>query len=244
MTSENEIKKFWDERAKKFNNSMCATLGETYLRKLEIKSLLKILKQERPLRVLEIGCGNGYSTFIYAEKFPKMRIIATDYSEKMIDVAKKSYMRKNIEYKVWDITEFNKLPFKSREFDLIFSQRVIQNLPLWETQKDVIKNLINMLTNNGQLCLMECSENGVTQLNKCRKQIGKRSINGIIPWHNKFINDQKLKEEFEENLTKIICFSSSYMFITRLICHKLDRIAWLMPSIGKFGYDRIYIFKR
>lgn len=237
------IKEFWDERAVEYGKSMQATLREVYLRKLEIKTMLKILKRVNPSLVLEIGCGNGYSTFIYAKMFPKIKIIATDYSEAMIDIAKENYERKNIGYGVWDITQPHEFPFETTKFDFIFSQRVIQNLPSWEMQRKAINDLINMLANNGQLCIMECSEEGVNQLNKWRTRIGRRTINGIIPWHNKFINDLKIKEEFSNNLNKIIYFSSTYMFITRLIHYRLNKIAWLLPSFGNFGYDRIYIFR-
>lgn len=241
MVDKNRIKEFWDKRAVEFGKSMHATLGETHLRELEIRTMIRVLKRVNPSLVLEIGCGNGYSTFIYAEKFPKMKIIATDYSKKMIDTAKENYHRKNIQYEIWDITQPNEFPFETKKFDLVFSQRVIQNLPSWKIQRKVITNLISMLTDNGRLCLMECSEEGVNQLNKWRKRIGRGPINGIIPWHNKFIDDSKIKEEFGKNSDKIVYFSSTYMFITRLVWRKLGRIAWLLPSVGEFGYDRMYV---
>ena len=244
MASKNEIKKFWDKRASEFGKSMSATLRETHLRKLEIKTMIRVMRRIKPSMILELGCGNGYATFKYAEKFPEMRILATDYSEKMIDLAQKNYQRENIAYKIWDITEPDELPFSTKNFDLIFSQRVIQNLPSWGEQKKVINNLINLLADNGLLILMECSKEGVNQLNKWRNIIGKKPIDGIIPWHNKFLEDSILNKEFSQNLVKIIYFSSTYMFITRLISQKLAKIAWLLPPIGKFGYDRIYVFKR
>ncbi len=244
MASKNEIKKFWDKRASEFGKSMFATLRETYLRKLEIITMIRILGGIKSSIVLELGCGNGYATFKYAEKFPQMKILATDYSEKMIDIAQKNYKRENITYKVWDITESDESPFAIKNFDLIFSQRVIQNLPSWGVQKKVINNLINLLADNGLLILMECSEEGENQLNRWRNMIGKKPIDGIIPWHNKFLKDSILNKEFGRNFIKVIYFSSTYMFITRLISQKLAKIAWLLPAIGKFGYDRIYVFKR
>lgn len=244
MVDKNKIKHFWDQRAVEFGKSMKATLGETYLRKLEIRTMLKMIKRLKPSTALEIGCGNGFSTSIYADKFPKMKILATDYSQEMLNIARKSYARENIVYEEWDITQPNEFPFEQNSFDFIFSQRIIQNLPSWEIQKDAIYYLTSMLGVKGVLCLMECSEEGVNQLNKWRTRFGRKPINGIIPWHNKFLEDTKLKNEFRKNLVKIFYFSSSYMFITRIISSKLKKIAWLLPPIGKFGYDRVYIFRR
>jgi ubiquinone/menaquinone biosynthesis C-methylase UbiE len=244
IQDKNKIKEFWEQRATDFGKSMHATLGETYLRKLEIRTMLRILKRLNPSSILEIGSGNGYSTFIYAKKFPSVKIFATDYSEKMLNIAKENYARENIAYKKWDITQPNEFPFEKKKFDFIFSQRVIQNLPSWEMQKETINFLISLLGDKGILCLMECSEEGVNELNQWRERFFRKPIDGIIPWHNKFLEDTKLEKEFDKNLIKIFYFSSSYMFISRIISHRFGKIAWLLPPIGKFGYDRAYFFRR
>lgn len=241
MVNKEAIKEFWENRAKEYGKSMCATLGETYLRKLEIKTMVNIIKKNKPDSVLEIGCGNGYSTSIYAERFPKMKMFATDYSKKMIDLAKSYYQKNNVIYDVWDVTQPSEYPFKIDKYDLIFSQRVIQNLPTWEMQKNTIRHLISMLKDNGKLCIMECSEEGVDQLNNARKKIRRPRIDGIIPWHNKFISDKKMMEEFADNINEITHFSATYMFITRLISMRLAKYAWLLPPIGKFGYDKVFV---
>jgi ubiquinone/menaquinone biosynthesis C-methylase UbiE len=244
MVDEDKIKNFWDQRAVEFGKSLKATLRETYLRKLEIRTMLNIIKRVKPSAALEIGCGNGFSTSVYADKFPKMKIFATDYSQKMLNVAKKDYARNNIVYGQWDITQPSEFPFEQKTFEFIFSQRVIQNLTSWEIQKDAIDYLISMLGAKGVLCLMECSKEGVNQLNEWRRRFGRKQIDGIIPWHNKFLEDTKVKNEFQNNLVNVFYFSSSYMFITRIVSSKLKRIAWLVPPVGKFGYDRVYIFRR
>ena len=66
-----QIKKFWDDRAKQFGENAQATLGEVDLRKLEINFMINCIKKLNPERVLDVGCGNGYSTKIYAKKFSR-----------------------------------------------------------------------------------------------------------------------------------------------------------------------------
>lgn len=243
MEKKEKIREFWDEKAECFGPSIQATLGEIYLRKLEIRTMYNILARQKPPLVLEIGCGNGFSTFVYAKKLPYSKIFAVDYSERLLDVAKRHYSRENIEYQLWDVTETEIFPFDTKEFDVIFSQRVIQNLTSWNEQKEVIKDLLNRLKSTGVLVLMECSEEGVEQLNTLRLKTGREPIKGIIPWHNTFIKDSSLREEFYSSLVKIGYFSSTYMFLTRIISSRLAKIAWLFPPIGRFGYDRIYILR-
>jgi ubiquinone/menaquinone biosynthesis C-methylase UbiE len=243
VMAEKSVKDFWDEKATAYGKSMRATLGEIHLRRLEIRTLLNILKRQIPSAVLEIGCGNGFSTFAYAEALPQTRFIATDYSDKMLEVAHNYYHRENIEYLRWDITDIESCPITQQTFDVIFSQRVIQNLPSWQVQMNVITNLITKLTDEGRLYLMECSEEGVSQLNRWRTRIGRKPIDTIIPWHNKFLRDSEMKAAFHGNLIETVYFSSTYMFITRLISGRLSKIAWLLPPWGRFGYDRIYVFK-
>ncbi|MBN2027799.1 MAG: class I SAM-dependent methyltransferase [Actinobacteria bacterium] len=244
MDEKDRIREFWDGRAEQFGASMRATLGEVHLRELEIRTMRSILARRKLSTVLEIGCGNGYSTFIYAKEFPDMKIYATDFSQPLIDIAAEHYANDNIAYALWDITDEGAFPFDIAKFDLIFSQRVIQNLPTWDEQKKVIGSLQGRLEDGGSLVLMECSEEGVEQLNRWRKILRKEPIEGIIPWHNKFIMDSVLKEEFGGDLVKVKYFSSSYMLATRLITERLAKFAWRFPSVGWFGYDRIYVFRK
>lgn len=238
-----KIKAYWNKRAIIYKESANATLSETPLRRIEIKKMIGLLKKYKPSQTLEIGCGNGYSTSIYASKFSRMKIFATDFSENMLKIANKKYKKRNIRYSFWDISQPKKFPYKIKSFDLIFSQRVIQNLPSWNIQKIVIKNLLGMLNEKGVLILMECAKDGVKQVNNFRRVLGQDKLKGIIPWHNKFLEDKKMKKKFENNLIEISHFASTYMFLTRIISFKMSEIVQLFPSIGKFGYSRVYILK-
>src|SRR5436853_2810142 len=78
------IRSFWDERARQFGADGRATLRETHLRDLEIKTMRAKIARLRPRRVLDVGCGNGFSTRHYAAAFPQTEFIGIDFSPEMI----------------------------------------------------------------------------------------------------------------------------------------------------------------
>jgi cyclopropane fatty-acyl-phospholipid synthase-like methyltransferase len=82
------IKKFWDKRADKFQESCIAALGETKLRKLEIKTILKYLKGN--MNILDVGCGNGYSTIEFARNI-QSEFFGIDYSKKNDSPCQRSF---------------------------------------------------------------------------------------------------------------------------------------------------------
>ena len=76
---------FWQNEGKKRGNGIFATLRDHYFRYVEIKTILKELKKQN-VKLLDIGCGNGVSTFFFSP-FAK-EITALDYSESLIKSAK------------------------------------------------------------------------------------------------------------------------------------------------------------
>ena len=209
------IKDFWNQRAETHGDECNATLGEKYLRFLEIKTMIKLIKTYKPQNVLDVGCGNGYSTIKYAKTFPDISFIGIDYSEKMIRYAKKISLP-NSSFFVADVMEPKSFP--NADFDLILTQRCIQNLGRYENQYAAISNLIK----------------------KKKPKLRKKPKEGIEPWHNNFIRDNKLSKDFG---AEIVYFSSTYMFLTKVLHHRLSKLGYLLPNMGNFGYDRLYIIK-
>jgi len=232
-----EIRKFWDDKAIEYGEDGRATLGESYLRLLEIKTMIKQIKYHKPRNVLDVGCGNGYSTKIYAKRFPSTQFIGMDYSEQMILNASKNQIN-NCTFIVGDVLNLNS--FLEEKFDLILTQRCLQNLVDYESQYKAIKNLINQKAPKGMLLLMECSKDGVEKLNKIRIRFGKKPIENIEPWHNTFFIDQKMINDFG---AKIMHFSSTYMFLSKIIDLRLSFLGYILPAVGKFGYDKLYQIK-
>jgi SAM-dependent methyltransferase len=232
-----EIKKFWDSRATEFGPQCEATLREKYLRLLEIKIMKRLIRYYRPSKVLDVGCGNGFSTKIYALAFPSTKFFGMDYSEEMINHAR-NIASPNCSFFVGDVLDPESL--EKGPYDLIMTQRCLQNLPDYDLQKQAIGNLLAIKNSTGPLLLMECSKDGVKQLNGYRTRLRMKPLENIEPWHNNFLIDKLLKTDFGANITY---FSSTYMFLSKILHPRLSSLGYLLPSIGKFGYDRLYIIK-
>lgn len=244
-----KIKNFWDDRAKEHGENWQATLGEDCLRKLEIRTLIKLIIKYKPTCLLDIGCGNGYSTKIYAKFFPTIQFIGIDYSEQMIQNANMKPVA-NCKFYVGDVLNYDSLP--QGNYDLIITQRCLQNIPDYKSQRIAISNLLRKKSPQGALLLMECSKDGVDQVNKLRVKLGKKPIEGIEPWHNNFFVDNNIVNDFGATIEH---FTSTYMFVSRILTsywliarvfnlyNYLVKFASYLPAVGKFGYDKLYIIK-
>ena len=231
----NDIRSFWDDRARQFGSKARATLNESPLRRLEIRTMIGQIAACRPRRVLDVGCGNGFSTKQFAARFPEIEFFGVDYSEEMIRHAGDDGSD-NCRFMVADVLKPQTLP--KGTFDLIITQRCLQNIPDYSLQKQAIENLRKLLSSPGKLLLMECSKNGVRQLNKVRLALGRETIGNIQPWHNRFFLDGRMVRCYG---AKIIHFSSTYMFLVKVVHPRLAKIALVLPPVGRFGYDKLYV---
>ena len=160
-----------------------------------------------------------------------------DFSEEMIANALIN-TPSNCTFVVGDVLNLTTYP--EGLFDLILTQRCLQNLPDYPTQYIAIGNLLSKKSHDGRLLLMECSKDGVEKLNRLRQKLGRRPIEDIEAWHNHFMTDNDLINDFR---AEIVHFSSTYMFLSKVIHPRLSSFAWLLPAIGTFGYDKLYIIQ-
>ena len=82
--------KFWNTNAKL---NKLAGSKDYNAKIIEIEALSKFFKKN--IRVLEFGCGNGYTALELAKRF-NVKIDACDYSPEMISEAKKLQKKKRL----------------------------------------------------------------------------------------------------------------------------------------------------
>src|SRR6266700_1977640 len=80
---------FWDDQAKVHGASDLATAPDHYYRELEIESILRVLVAMKPETILDVGCGNGYTTLKIGKQFPAATVVGVDSSKEMIAEARK-----------------------------------------------------------------------------------------------------------------------------------------------------------
>jgi ubiquinone/menaquinone biosynthesis C-methylase UbiE len=87
MSQNDDIKAYWEERARQHEADPGATTDDVYLRALEAKvsqqALVDFLGTNNA-RVLDVGCGDGHTTLKLAGHLPQFNFTGLDYSANMI----------------------------------------------------------------------------------------------------------------------------------------------------------------
>ena len=100
-----ERNEYWDRRAVEIEDDRDVNITDRYQRELEHEQIAKFLK--RDMTVLDVGCGNGYSTN-YLAKFVDT-VVGFDLSWNMIERARQTYEKTNLNFYKGNIDEDIKL---------------------------------------------------------------------------------------------------------------------------------------
>ena len=258
-----DIKDHWDNKATSFGDSQEATHEDTYLRDMEINALINTIKKygNKDSNLIDIGCGNAYSTFHFAKVFPRMSIEGVDYSEKMIEEADKSNEKKkfeNISFKVSNV--LNSEDFEENKYDLVTTERCLINLSTHEDHIKALKNIHKTLKKDGVAILSEETIQAYNNINSLRQMAGLSNMS--IQWHNKYIDYDKMLNDIEGlfDVIEVNNFSSSYYLGTRLfkalfydelgkdagsdLQSKYNEVSSKIMAVGDFGLLKLIILRK
>lgn len=175
------VKRFWDETAKNNKDNPCATIRDHQFRLLEIGEIAKFIVGLN--KVLDIGCGNGFSTLKYSKHVN--HIVGMDYSEEFIKWANNKNSQKNVKFKVGDITN---IPADDKEFDAVICERVLINLQNKNMQVKAINEMYRVLKDDGVLICVEVTEQGHENVNRIRNMFGLGDLERY--WHNLYLDEK------------------------------------------------------
>jgi ubiquinone/menaquinone biosynthesis C-methylase UbiE len=248
-----EILDFWNNRARL---AELAGSKDFVAKELEISTLIKYIQPRQ--KILEVGCGNGYTAVEFARRLA-VDIYAIDFSPEMIKSARKLANENILKGKVrFEVADVRKLSSSEASFDLIYTERLLINLPDWRAQSKAIKDITACLKPGGCYLMCENSQNGLDQINELRATCGLDAI--TPPWHNRYLCDSEVAALNIEGLklTEVNCYSSTYYFISRVVNAwlaaqeneepkydaKVNQLALLLPSIGEFGQGKLWIWEK
>ena len=248
-----DIEKFWNDRAELGPEAGTADL---IAKQLEMEAIASYVKDG--LRVLEVGCGNGQTAFELARRYD-INILGIDVASKMIEAANAlladQKLKGSIKFQVGNAPSLENITGK---FDLIFSERVLINLPDWPAQKLAISNIINLLADNGLYVMCENSQDGLDEINSLRERLGLPAIK--VPWHNRYFRDDEISQtQFPgAALEGVRYYSSTYYFLSRVVNAWLaaqegkepaydapiNQLALRLPPLGNLGQGRIWLWRK
>ena len=148
------IKEYWESQGKTHGESHWASWGDNWMIDLEIETIRNHIRDGD--RVLDIGCANGYATFKQAESHRLASITGVDFASAMVATAQKTKRSKNlgddIDFMEGDV---RLLQLPDNTFDVVYTTRVLINLPTWEQQMQGIAECIRVAKPNGTIVLSE-----------------------------------------------------------------------------------------
>lgn len=253
-----KVKEFWDAQAVEHGASDLATAPDHFYRELEIANIIEHLEPGK--KILDVGCGNGYSTKKFYEavnqswannpamgvKYPATDIVGIDYSEKMIEEAKKLESSTNgLFFTTGDVRTLGE-DTSLDQFDTIISERCLINLANWEEQKTALLEMKKCLKPGGKIILVENFEDGLDNLNDLRVKFDLPSID--IRWHNCYLRLEEFNKFASEHFycTSRENIGNLYYIISRVVyaalCkasdkkpeydHLINKIASQLPILG------------
>jgi len=108
---------------------------------IAVQGALKEMKLCNNIKILDMGCGNGYATRLMAEKItPNGEAYGIDLSENMIKSA--TELSKNFNNTHFKVSNFSSMPFEDNFFDIILSVESIYYCDdMFKTVKEVKRTL-------------------------------------------------------------------------------------------------------
>ncbi len=255
-----EIKEYYK---KKSDKGTYATSPDYNLREVEINCLLKWLSNGK--KVLDVGCGNGYSTIRFAEKYTS-DFIGIDFVDDMVSAARGMTGKHNIigkiEFRVGDVTNIG---FDDDTFDVVVSERCLLNLPSREMQWKAMSEISRVLKTGGIYLMLEGTLQGLGKMNEIRNKFGLDPIPEAEKSYNWFSNkfdEPEMIAKSSEYFSELISIErfGMYFFLSRVVHPLLVRpeqpeydakINEVAREIGKvfqdfegMGHEALFIFKK
>jgi ubiquinone/menaquinone biosynthesis C-methylase UbiE len=153
-----------------------ATSRDSHLRELEIAAITTHVTGGR---VLDLGCGNGYTLLSMAKRAGYTSLVGVDFADKLIDGAKVLLEQEapplRPEFVCADAVAYvAQVPDAS--LDHVITERFLLNLPDTASQHTVIREAMRALTPGGLLVMCEGSMAGFRELNRLRAAMGLSEI--------------------------------------------------------------------
>lgn len=177
-------------------------------------------------KVLDVGCGIGtYSKFLARKGF---KVTGVDFSEQMIELAKKKSGSEEIDFKVANV--YN-LPFKDNSFDIVICVAVFQSIL---KPGMALKEMKRVLKNNGTIVIITLNGSSFEFLSKKDDPFVHK-----LSWFKHLM----LKQGFSKIKTKgIYFFPQSLNFLVDLILKfRVSSFLNLFFPVFKFVSHSCYI---
>ena len=257
-----KVSAVWDQFAQRYGLDCRASTPDAYLVKLELRTLEKYIRDGETL--LDLGCGNGYTSVKLAHK-KAIEVIGVDISSEMIKCARqmlRNYageLKGKVQFELGNILTPDLVEhFGQGCFDTVLTKRTLINVLSWTEQKEAIIKIFHLLKPKGKYIIIEGTMQGYKNINYLRERL--KITRTPIRWHNNYLDEEKLIPFLNEKF-EIICiknFSSTYYIGSRVIQPLmlkpfkkeprydffLNRYFSYLPSFGNYGIQKLFVCRK
>ena len=268
---EDKVMAHYTRVAREAGLSSSCTMEDEYIRAGETSAILQLVEQvaksaAEPLRVLDVGCGNGYTLRMLAEHFRgsdlpvPIELQGIEKNRELRQLAISMNEGHSVRIGEGDILRAGTLGLDRDSVDICLSQRVIINLMDLSDQKAALANLMSLVKANGYLLFIECFQDGLDNLNAARREFGLEPNTPAV--HNRylppdFFRDSGLDEAAPPEWRIPANLFSTHYYVQRVLQSALrgnvvDRnsnfvrffSAALPEAVGNYSPIRIHCFRK
>jgi len=185
----------------------------------------KIKNDQHPAIIMDVGCGNGYTLGVLANRHPKENFIGIEKTKELRELAISRFEGiENVSIIEGDIR--NKGFSEGVTADILICQRVLINLLNVDDQKKALNNIVytvkepDALHSGGTLLFLESFSTTLSKLNEAREEF---DLSAIKPApHNLYLQDDffdisELKKFISDGSVEPPNFLSTHYFVTRVL---------------------------
>ncbi len=270
--NQEEIKNYWDECALKYGTDIKATSQSSTFKELEISVLYQTIREigndyfcKDSISVLEVGCGNGINCNALSDLFSCYDFTGIDISNNMIKSAKELNKENKNKFYTGNILNLDIYKFLLPTYDIVFTDRCLINLSSIQLQEKAFYQLVNKVSSNGYLILIENTIQQFEKQNELREFLGlkKRTVRE----HNLLLDEDGFIENVtteQQNLVLIkkSNFSSLHDFLVYILLPSVEEKEYYddplvknavkliqnypsgLNSFGDFGQNQLFVFKK
>ncbi|PFK45924.1 malonyl-[acyl-carrier protein] O-methyltransferase BioC [Bacillus cereus] len=211
---------------KRFNGAAVSYDQYASVQKKMAQQLLSIMQKHyhkmSSIRVLELGCGTGYLTEQLAVSFPNAEIIAIDFAESMIAVAKTRNHVESVTFRCEDIEHLT----LSESFDVIISSATFQWLNDLQT---TVKSLYRYLFEGGLLLFSTFGDQTFQELHTAFQHAKEeKNIQNSSSVGQRFVTREQLKDVCESITGDVHVSETCYI-------EKFATVREFLQSVRKVG---------